>query len=695
MNHLIRNLTLALPIAAVAGSVCAETLRFPGPAPCDSTLQACIDGADPGDTVLVDSNGPFPGLSIAKSLHLRAAFDRLPTLVPDAAIEATLPDGGPNVLSIEGFRLIKGRITVNDQHTSDTVISIRRNRLLFQDGGVPATPYIQLLGGDNGTITDVDISENVIETASGASEVDSIRVVPQKRLTGRIAFNRIESSGHRQSGAIRVHGRRGRDDNSVAIYGNYVSGRFEDGAIIAEFSDAVAADGAISRADIYSNAVRCVAGVPGFGRGLLVRNLDTGPNGVFHAFNNTIIECDAPLLATAPSGASIAGGLVNNLIAFNAVSIQTGDGAVGQFTIDSNLSHGNTVNTLPAGASNTITAAPSLYSRSAPRLRAGSPAINAGNGSWALVRLDEAGRPRLDADGGRRFIGDTGIDVGAYEYGDFSIYAEKADDDGNHTMFIDDAATNGNTALRLQATATTRGGVSNQYAFGVWYSGGQWSVFNQGFDTMPMGAAYNVLAPGAEGAGSAVYAHIALPSALNPWETALSHPYLDTHNDDEAVVLVTANWNQPGSGVYNDNQIAVGACTTQPAGAGCWTVFNQSLANMPDNASINLYAQDRSPTAFVHHVTTDNVLFSITTVIDHPLLNDNPCVGIHVTSRLVNGGMISERAITLHYFAGRWRIVSSGGLMTLADSWYVVFSGRQAYECLNDRLFADGFESQP
>jgi hypothetical protein len=50
---------LALSAVALATSAAADAAirTWPGPAPCNTTLQACIVGADAGDAVEVASNG--------------------------------------------------------------------------------------------------------------------------------------------------------------------------------------------------------------------------------------------------------------------------------------------------------------------------------------------------------------------------------------------------------------------------------------------------------------------------------------------------------------------------------------------------------------------------------------------------------------------------------------------------------------
>jgi hypothetical protein len=88
-------------LAAVAASLQAAV--WPGAAPCDTTLQACIDGVPAGETVLVDSVAPVvEDLTIAKSV----------TLTSQAGPAATL----------EGSLLLQSGATATSIHVSDLIV---------------------------------------------------------------------------------------------------------------------------------------------------------------------------------------------------------------------------------------------------------------------------------------------------------------------------------------------------------------------------------------------------------------------------------------------------------------------------------------------------------------------------------------------------------------------------------------------
>ncbi|MBK8283371.1 MAG: hypothetical protein IPK97_00030 [Ahniella sp.] len=92
----------------------AATLRWPGPsAPCAASLQACIDGAADGDTILVtDAAFPITGtLSIAKSLTLssdvgaRARFE-------NAILSVTATRAGGQVTRLRKLHLTNSQVSV-------------------------------------------------------------------------------------------------------------------------------------------------------------------------------------------------------------------------------------------------------------------------------------------------------------------------------------------------------------------------------------------------------------------------------------------------------------------------------------------------------------------------------------------------------------------------------------------------------
>ena len=76
-------------LSLAATHALATTRTWPGAAPCDTTLQACLDGATNNDVVQVQSNGPIDeALNIAKPLTLAGAPGYRPVLAAGRSIKA-------------------------------------------------------------------------------------------------------------------------------------------------------------------------------------------------------------------------------------------------------------------------------------------------------------------------------------------------------------------------------------------------------------------------------------------------------------------------------------------------------------------------------------------------------------------------------------------------------------------------------
>lgn len=160
--------------------------------------------------------------------------------------------------------------------------------------------------------------------------------------------------------------------------------------------------------------------------------------------------------------------------------------------------------------------------------------------------------------------------------------AEPGNSFGNVTL-LDHPATTGkpNAVVFATQNATPLGlvGMTNDASIGVWYTGLEWSVFNQNFATLPVGSAYNILVCNAE--DDAVFVHTATPSNITSNWTEIDNPL--TNGNPEARLTVTQNWNPGGiGGVYNDHAIGVWYTGAR------WAIFNQDLAPMTDGASFNV-----------------------------------------------------------------------------------------------------------
>ena len=86
----------------------AATHQWPGSSPCAGTLQACLDGVDPGDTIEVVTETPIDEeLQIGQSLTLKAAAGVRPVLPAGRDITTSAPSDDFTV-SVIGFTLESG-----------------------------------------------------------------------------------------------------------------------------------------------------------------------------------------------------------------------------------------------------------------------------------------------------------------------------------------------------------------------------------------------------------------------------------------------------------------------------------------------------------------------------------------------------------------------------------------------------------
>ena len=106
----------AIRAFAMAASAWSATLTYPGAAPCNTTLQACITGAAGGDVVEIATNTPVDeDLTINKSLTLRPAAGYSPTIGAGASIRSVNFDdlglpGDFQTLVVEGLNFNQARI---------------------------------------------------------------------------------------------------------------------------------------------------------------------------------------------------------------------------------------------------------------------------------------------------------------------------------------------------------------------------------------------------------------------------------------------------------------------------------------------------------------------------------------------------------------------------------------------------------
>ncbi len=239
--------------------------------------------------------------------------------------------------------------------------------------------------------------------------------------------------------------------------------------------------------------------------------------------------------------------------------------------------------------------------------------------------------------------------------GGFVHQATAANISGNYTV-IDHPLINGNPNAIVFVTPNWNpgnvGGTYNNHNIGIWYSSSQqkWAIFNQDLAAMPVNAAFNVLVLVPQ---SDVFVHKATSANSSGHVTYIDHPL--SNNDPNAIVFVTPNWNPGGvGGTYNNHNIGVWYSLTNQK----WSIFNQDIATMPNDAAFNVLIPHPDASVFVHKATTGNTSGHITT-IDYPLTNNKPNAILLVTPNWNPGGVggtYNNHPIGVYYTGGKWTI---------------------------------------
>jgi hypothetical protein len=672
-------LTAAVPVSA-------QSFAWPGPAPCDTTLTACVNGVPAGFVVELVTSGPIDeDVTVGQSILLRAYPPFVPSFAPGRNLVASSSLPTPLDVTFEGMVLTDGEVRYERSGPGNGSFTVRRMRLYNQTDGDHVR--VRVNATNTGTLA-FDIAENEIEVRTDLVNANAIQIDADGPVaSGKIRFNRIRSVVDVPVAGIAAT--RWQGELELDVFANEVRGDFRGGAI--KVSDLAGA----ASSPVTARLVNDVVVGPGSLVGGAARNgisVLTGNAGIdLSAVNNTVTSTRSALflgLAVAGASGAITGEVRNNLVAFNygGLLLDDGSGTAAGVSNQANLVYGNSVNSYTPGPG-TILSDPLLLSTAYPRLQSGSPAINVADSLHVGLLLAVNGLPLVDGDGMRRIIGGgaSGVDIGAYEFGDRSFLASKPIV-GGHSFALDHPSTNGQSTVR--PLLTDRSLTSNPYPAGVWYAGTVWEVFNQGGPAQPMtvGTTFNVFVPGVGGSSGASYRHVATAGNTSGSTTRLDQGFLNSTN--EAIVLATGSW----IGVYNDHHFAVGNDCVAP-GSNCWFVRNEGIAAMPLDAAFNVYAQDPSPNAFVHRVATYNRPFPYDlTLLDHPLLNGVSCADVQVTQ---HAGISNDNPYGARYdkVRGRWTIVNAGVVeLPLRTQFHVLVNPRQVFEC-TDVIFTDGFDS--
>ncbi len=224
-----------------------------------------------------------------------------------------------------------------------------------------------------------------------------------------------------------------------------------------------------------------------------------------------------------------------------------------------------------------------------------------------------------------------------------------------HTTRIDHPLANGNPNALLIVTPNWNpgggAGVYNNHAIGVYYTGTRWAIFNQDIVAIPLGADFNVTVSPAANVQTFLHDSTAANNDFN-WTTINNAV---SNGNANAILFTTPNWNPPGQpGVYHDHTLGVWY-----TGLNRWAIFNQDLAAMAAGPSFNVRGVPGvKATEYVHDATAANIV-SNWTVLNHPLLNNNPNAIVQATQNWNpggGGGVYNNRHIGVWYTGTRWAV---------------------------------------
>jgi hypothetical protein len=674
--------------------------------PCSQTLQACVDNAASGDTILIGNDSiavpdRYTGISgdllITKSLSLVATAG-IDAVFESGSIFVRTPFGAVGDVTLRGLILRAGRIQVLVFPSTSATVNVEQNVLSNPPAG---------------------------ECAIQIAPQETLAFVPQLTISNnRVTIPGTSAQDFGRNG-ICIHSYA--NDFRADVFGNVVTALREHVVGIYASAGDLAPGATI-------NLSRNRVFLGGRGEGLrtigtnaaaapqvtIANNIVVGAGGsnndpaaaisilhyaaIARVINNSLIDSGVAVRVRqfgTPSGLDAR--VANNLISgarvrgFDFLNIAVAN--------DHNLLHRVADHDLGPGGMfgpGTLSGDPLLERREYPRaVQQGAPGVDAGDGAAVPAFT------LFDADGEKRFQGP--VDIGALEfsYDGARVHDATAGNTfGNETALdADDYSfplftTDRLVVSPLRVAAGVSAGSSH---LGVYQSdvlARRWAIFHQDLSTLPTGRRYAVLLPW--DSRTAILHTVAagnIPVAATA-ETEIDHPALN--NQAAAIAVVTPNWNPANtvSGQYHDHPI------TLVYRGSRWRIRNDDAASMNSaiGAAFNLaVAPLFSPNAFTAELGTsaaDEIPLA------HPLLDDNPCAA-PVASRRVQLGdsllTLNDTPFALEYRAplngfdvGRWYIVKEGPLgFAGRNAFNVVVDGAQAQRCLApwpDDLFADGFD---
>jgi carbonic anhydrase len=176
-----------------------------------------------------------------------------------------------------------------------------------------------------------------------------------------------------------------------------------------------------------------------------------------------------------------------------------------------------------------------------------------------------------------------------------------------------------------------------------------------------------------EDASPTTFTHTSIAENVEVNWTTIDHPL--TNGNPDAMLQVTLD-----TPVEEDGAKALGVWYTFD---GRWAIFNQDETPMDVDLSFTVTVVPPGENALVHTATAENIDGALT-VLDHPLLNNNPDAALQVTQNWNPGGeagTYNDATVGVSYLneSGQWAIFNEDGVdMPVGAAFNVLFTVDEA-----------------
>jgi hypothetical protein len=210
----------------------------------------------------------------------------------------------------------------------------------------------------------------------------------------------------------------------------------------------------------------------------------------------------------------------------------------------------------------------------------------------------------------------------------------------NHITTITNTETNGKRDRILFVTHDYgKTGPYQTNAYGVWFNGTKWTIFNQNRKPLKPNTRFNVLVMNKS---ANAFTHTATASSMMQGATKINHPALN--GKPNALFLITQNYGTKGP--YNANPTGVGYAS------GSWYIFNTNDRPVPPGAKFNILIHS---SIFKHKVTTSSRKNHIT-YVNNAKTNGKTNDLIFATFNSQGSRKNFNNPIGVWYTSGKWTV---------------------------------------